>query len=136
MNAHDDLRGEVLMERHFDRDTLAETRTAVYSSAVEAGAPDERAWAFTTSVAEGMNNAIMHGGGSGEVTMCRAGTDGVVAEVRDWGNAEPFEIPSKPPPPGGMGGRGLWLASQLCDRVMVLRGWRGTSLILELSFAT
>ena len=136
MNAHDDLRGEVLMERHFDRDTLAETRAAVYSSVVEAGAPDERARGFTISVAEGMNNAVIHGGGTGDVTMCRTGGDRVVAEVRDWGNAEPFEIPLKPPPPATMGGRGLWLASQLCDRVRVLRGWRGTSLILELSLAT
>ena len=131
----DVVRGDVLLECHFDRESLSAARSAVYSSVVAAGAPDGPAMAFTTGVAEGMNNAIVHGSGSGDVTVWQTGTAAVAAEVHDLGSGGPFEVPAKPPPPERLGGRGLWLASQLCDRVLVLSGRRGTSVILELSFA-
>ena len=132
----DVVRGDVLLECHFDRESLSAARSAVYSSVVAAGAPDGPAMAFTTGVAEGMKQRDRARQWVRRVTtVWQTGTAAVAAEVHDLGSGGPFDVPAKPPPPERLGGRGLWLASQLCDRVLVLSGRRGTSVILELSFA-
>jgi anti-sigma regulatory factor (Ser/Thr protein kinase) len=125
--------GVVLLQQGFDVRDLVEVREQVHLTCVAAGLPGARAEGFSASINEAMTNAIVHGGQVREVTVSM-GQDGVRADVVDDGRAERFEVPSRPPPPEYTGGRGLWIASQLCDRVRISTDEPGTRVVLETDF--
>ncbi len=120
----------VLLQQRFDVDDLADVREQVHLTCVAAGLPGARAEGFSASINEAMTNAIVHGGQVREV-MVSMGRDSVRADVVDDGRAGRFEVPARPPAPEHVGGRGLWIASQLCDRVRIDTGERGTRVVLE-----
>ena len=124
----------VLLRQRFDVGDLVDVREQVHLTCVAAGLSGSRAEGFAASVNEAMTNAIVHGGPEREVTVALA-DDGVRADVQDNGSADPFAVPSRPPPPELMGGRGLWIASQLCDRVSIATRVPGTYTVLETDFA-
>ncbi len=125
--------GELVRRQAFDRDTFQELRASVRRWAVVAGANADQAESFTYAVNEGLINAISHGHGGGDLTIRRAGGWRLVAVIEDRHPQQPFPVPTSRPAPTALGGRGLWLASQLCDKVTVEEGTVGTRLILELS---
>lgn len=127
---------QTVLRRRFDLTTLAGTRAAVRLSIVELGVAGDRVPAFIVAVGEAMNNAIRHGAGSGEITLHRDVDGCVVAEIRDRGHARPFAVPAVAPPADRPGGRGLWMASQLCDRIAIDTGEDGTAVTLELRVAS
>jgi serine/threonine-protein kinase RsbW len=116
----------------FDRDSFQDVRATVRKWALAAGADADQAESFTYAVNEGLINAITHGHGGGELTLRRAGGWQLVAVIEDRNPQQRFAVPATPPAPAALGGRGLWLASQLCDTVTVEEGTVGTRLVLEL----
>ena len=70
------------------------------------------------SVHEVVSNSIRHGGGAGTLHLWRD-DDALVCEVRDGGRIDDPLVGRERPEFGRAGGRGLWLANQLCDLVQV-----------------
>jgi anti-sigma regulatory factor (Ser/Thr protein kinase) len=119
-----------LLVQPFDSSSLAGTRRLIRQWLAESGLQADRAEAFTFAINEGLINAIMHGGGGGDVTVERAGGR-LVATVEDRRPTEPFSLPTRLPPPEALGGRGLWLATGSCDAIRLESGPQGLRLILE-----
>ncbi len=119
----------VLLQRHFDIESLSRTRRLIEAKLVAAGLGPSRAATFLFAINEGLINAIMHGGGSGEFTLTRQ-DERLVAIVEDLRPTEPFEMPAELPPPDAIGGRGLWLAARACHGIRMEPGSRGLRLIL------
>ena len=63
-------------------------------------------------------NTVRHGGGEGTLSIWREG-DAVVCEVRDRGRIEDPLAGRVEPAAGAVGGRGLWMANQLCELVQI-----------------
>ncbi|WP_214407148.1 ATP-binding protein [Pseudonocardia lacus] len=124
--------GRPAAQRPFDLSTLAEVRGTVTTVAAAAGLVPEDVADLVLAVNELASNSIEHGPGAGVLRMWDRDGD-VVAEVFDGGHMEvPFPGLTLPPPRGERG-RGLWLASELCD---VLQVWsapgEGTTIRLTL----
>ena len=76
-------------------------------------------------------NSVQHGGGSGTLRIWRDG--GVlVCEVRDRGHFDDPLADRRRPAPTRDGGRGLWLANQLCDLVQLRSFASGTTIRLHM----
>ena len=123
-----------LLDQPFDSTSLAGTRRLIRQRLAESGLQPDRAEAFTFAINEGLINAIMHGGGGGDVTVERAGGR-LVATVEDRRPTPPFALPTRLPPPDALGGRGLWLATGSCDAIRLESGRQGLRLILEVDLA-
>jgi len=102
----------------FDADSLADVRELVTSRAAEAGLRPDRTDALVLAVNEIATNSIRHGGGSGVI---RTWDDGsfLLFQVEDAGRIDAPLAGRRQPVPDQPGGRGLWLANQLCDLVQV-----------------
>ena len=46
----------------------------------------------------------------------------LICEVADWGRIDDLLVGRVLPPLDGLGGRGVWLANQLCDLVQLRSG--------------
>ncbi|MGI9002480.1 MAG: ATP-binding protein [Pseudonocardia sp.] len=102
----------------FGPDALPQLRHLVASLAGASGMRAERVADVVLAVNELASNSVEHGPGSGRLQVWN--DTGFVAEVLDSGRMEvPFPGMALPPPEGARG-RGLWLASELCD---VLQAW-------------
>jgi anti-sigma regulatory factor (Ser/Thr protein kinase) len=120
-----------LLEHSFDGTTLGYTRRLVRTWLAAAGLPTDRAENFTFAINEGLINAIMHGGGRGDLTLER-NRGRLVATVEDRRPTQPFELPTRLPEPEAVGGRGLWLATGSCDAIRLESGRQGLRLVLEM----
>jgi anti-sigma regulatory factor (Ser/Thr protein kinase) len=88
--------------------------------------PVEQAESLELAASELATNAVVHGGGSGGVALW-ADPATAVLEVTSPGRlAEPLSGRLRPPP-GHVGGAGLYLVHQLCDLVQVRSGPGGTT---------
>jgi len=125
---------EVLLRERIGMDNLAAVRGQVRAAALAAGLPRDLTESLTMATSECMANAIMHGGRIRTVTVSVVDNVGVIAEVFDNGYAPTFSPPAHAPPADRTGGRGLLLASTLCDRMSVNTGRDGTTLVLEMDF--
>jgi anti-sigma regulatory factor (Ser/Thr protein kinase) len=76
-------------------------------------------------VDEMVSNSLLHGGGSGVLRMWREPTE-VLCEISDAGSITDPLVGRENPAVDRLGGRGLWLANQLCDLVQVRSGGSGT----------
>lgn len=102
----------------FDRGQLADVRRRVERAAAQAGilAPD--AADLVIAASELAANSVAHGGGSGTLrTWQDAGR--LLIEFEDGGSIEEPLAGRVRPQPTQEGGRGLWLANQLCDLVQI-----------------
>lgn len=104
--------------RAFDVDSLRELRAMLAVHAVRAGLSQERTADLLLAVNEVATNSILHGGGRGTLSIWRH-HDALVCEVRDEGRIEDPLAGRRRPPSDSRGGRGLWLANQLCELVQV-----------------
>ncbi len=114
----------------FGLSELAEVRRCV-TAAAERVRMDRREVAdLVTAVSELAANSVMHGGGSGTLRIWRE--DGcLLAEVTDPGRIEEPLVGRVRPDISQEGGRGLWLANQLCDLVQIRSGAGGTTVRLH-----
>ena len=113
---------------------LAVLRSFVAEEAHGAGLTSERLGDLVLAANEIVANSLAHGGGRGTVRLwTEPGT--VVCEVRDVGHLDDPMAGRRRPPITAPGGRGLWLANQLCDLVQIRSGDDGTVIRLHLAIS-
>ena len=103
---------------HFSLDDLPELRDLVTIRASTAGLGRDRALDLTLAVNEIVTNSICHGGERGTLRIW-TDPESVVCEVSDSGHLDSALIGRVAPVPSVRGGRGIWLANQLCDLVQI-----------------
>src|SRR3954447_2695009 len=115
----------------FGLSELAEVRACVTVAAERAGMEPVAVADLVTATSELAANSITHGGGAGILRLWIE--DGrLLAEVEDRGRIEEPLVGRLRPSITQEGGRGLWLANQLCDLVQIRSGERGTVVRLHL----
>ncbi len=117
---------------HFDRTGLRAVRAIASERARLAELDSERAEDLVLAVSELAANSILHGGGEGTLEIWRE-RDQVVCEVRDAGRIRDPLVGRQRPSPEQAGGRGLWIANQVCDLVQIRSGKAGTQVRLRMS---
>jgi anti-sigma regulatory factor (Ser/Thr protein kinase) len=112
----------VTLDQRFDVRTLRILRETVAAHASAAGMPEERALDVMLAVHELAANAVRHGGGTGRMRMNVTAGE-LVCQVSDPG--PDAAVPEQPWPyePG----HGLWLVSQVADRITVDSGPAGST---------
>ncbi|WP_432939295.1 anti-sigma factor RsbA family regulatory protein [Kribbella sp. CA-253562] len=118
-------------ERHeFGRGDLNAVRRRVNAAARSLGLPEERIEDLELALHEICTNTVRFGGGGGTLSWWTA--DGrLICDVADRGRIDNLLVGRVLPPVEGLGGRGVWLANQLCDLVQVRSGSAGTQVRLH-----
>jgi anti-sigma regulatory factor (Ser/Thr protein kinase) len=118
-------------ERHeFRRGDLNAVRRRVNAAARSLGLPEDRIEDLELALHEICTNTVRFGGGSGTLSWWTA--DGqLICDVADSGRIDNLLVGRILPPVDGLGGRGVWLANQLCDLVQVRSGSTGTQVRLH-----
>jgi len=109
----DDVLGVVRVE--YGR--LGLIRWIVRRHAGNAGLTEQDVDSLVLATTEVATNTLVHAGGTGELRVWRNGAT-LVCEVRDKGHIDD-PLVGRVSPADGEGGRGVWLAMQLCDLVQV-----------------
>jgi anti-sigma regulatory factor (Ser/Thr protein kinase) len=117
-------------ELSFELRELTEVRRRVAAAAERAGLDPLGVADLVTATSELAANSVMHGGGRGTLRLWYEGAD-LLAEVEDRGRIEEPLVGRLRPGIAQEGGRGLWLANQLCDLVQIRSGEEGTTVRLH-----
>jgi anti-sigma regulatory factor (Ser/Thr protein kinase) len=105
--------------------TLGRARRLVAEFATDHGLTSQQVEDLVLAANEIATNSVRYGGGSGRLTLWAA--DGaVVCETSDAGHLVDALAGRLAPPPDAVGGRGLWIANQLCDLVQIRSSPAGT----------
>jgi anti-sigma regulatory factor (Ser/Thr protein kinase) len=107
-----------VQELQFDAESLAELRQLVATRAADAGLNPSRANDLVLAVNEVATNSVRHGGGLGMLRVWM-GTRWLVCEIEDEGWIGDPLVGREEPASDQSGGRGLWIANQVCDLVQV-----------------
>jgi anti-sigma regulatory factor (Ser/Thr protein kinase) len=110
---------------------LSEVRRRVSAAGERAGMDARTVADLVTAASELAANSVMHGGGTGTLRLWRE-NGALLAEVEDEGRIEEQMVGRLRPGVTQEGGRGLWLANQLCDLVQIRSGEAGTVVRLHL----
>ena len=121
-------------ELRFDVETLDSVRAAVAAEAVAAGMDAGRAEDLALAVDELGANSVRYGGGLGTLRVWREAV-AVVCEIRDAGRIDDPLTGRVRPGPHAPGGRGLWLANELCDLVQLRSFADGVAVRLHMRLA-
>lgn len=117
-----------LLSRSFEGERVAMLRRLVAKCAADAGLTEVRCQDAVLAVDEIVTNAVAHGGGSGHLELWTA--DGFLwFKITDWGTGLSAPPAWTPPSPTGIGGRGLWIARQISDRLTIDSGPSGTVVV-------
>jgi anti-sigma regulatory factor (Ser/Thr protein kinase) len=109
----------------FGLEQLSEVRRRVTAAGERAGMDPRAVADLVTAASELAANSVMHGGGTGTLRLWRD-DDSLLAEVEDAGLIEEPLVGRLRPGLTQEGGRGLWLANQLCELVQIRSGGGGT----------
>ncbi|GGN70521.1 hypothetical protein GCM10010112_37100 [Actinoplanes lobatus] len=123
----------VPLDRAFGRDDITILRHEITRLLGAAGLAGDRLDGFVLAVNEVITNVVLHAGGQGRVVL-RIDGGSVWCVVTDAGPGIPGAYLDRVRTPGTfeVGGRGLWLAHQLCDEVTTATGPIGTSIGLRI----
>jgi anti-sigma regulatory factor (Ser/Thr protein kinase) len=123
-----------LIDRLFGREEITLVRHEVSGSLTAAGLAGDRLHGFVLAVNEVVTNVVLHAGGQGRITLRLAGGS-AWCTVTDSGPGIPARYVRPPAVPEAfeVGGRGIWLAHQLCDEVTVATGPIGTTIGLRVA---
>ena len=126
--------GSQLIDRRFGRAEITFVRHEVSGQLTAAGLTGERLQGFVLAVNEVATNVVLHAGGQGRIRLWLAGGS-AWCTVTDSGPGIPARYLSDPEVPGAfeVGGRGIWLAYQLCDEVTMASGPIGTTVSLRIA---
>lgn len=116
----------------FGIDGVRDVRPVALRVAASAGLDDVAADNFALATHELAVNSVLHGGGFGSARLWASGST-AVAEVCDAGRIDAPMVGRIRPAPEQEGGRGVWLANQLCDLVQIRSGTRGTVLRIHVT---
>jgi anti-sigma regulatory factor (Ser/Thr protein kinase) len=109
----------------FTRAELRDVRSLVLEQSALAGLADDRSDDLALAVHELATNSVRHGGGRGTLRVWR-GAAGVVCEVQDRGVVKDPLVGRRTVSDRAEGGRGVWMANQLCDLVQLRTSAGGT----------
>lgn len=118
----------------FEGGPLYELRGAVTAQAEQAGLDQDRTADLLLAVNEVATNSVRHGGGAGTLRVWRE-PGALVCQVSDQGRITDPLVGRSRPPAERMGGRGVWLANQLCDLVQIRSSDLGTTVRLRMDMA-
>jgi anti-sigma regulatory factor (Ser/Thr protein kinase) len=123
-----------LLDRRFGRDEIAVVRHEASGRLAAAGLAGDRLQGFVLAVNEVITNVVLHAGGQGRAVLWLAGGS-AWCTVTDSGPGIPehYLRPVVMPEAFEVGGRGIWLAHQLCDEVTVATGPIGTTIGLRIA---
>jgi anti-sigma regulatory factor (Ser/Thr protein kinase) len=127
--------GSQLLDRRFGRDEIAVVRHEVSGRLNAAGLAGDRLHGFVLAVNEVITNVVLHAGGQGRVVLWLTGGS-AWCTVTDSGPGIParyLATDTDVPEAFETGGRGIWLAHQLCDEVTVATGPIGTTIGLRIA---
>jgi len=113
---------------------LSRVRMLVREAGVAAGIPAAKVAALVVAVNEIAGNAIRYGGGFATITL-RGLLGLLLVEISDDGPGLPPDLVIVRPAADAVGGRGLWLAYRLCERVDMLSSAAGLTVRLHASLA-
>jgi anti-sigma regulatory factor (Ser/Thr protein kinase) len=105
-------------EFRFTDRNLRALRAHVAAAAAALGFGLEQTGDVVLAVDEVATNSYRYGGGGGTLRTWASGGD-LVCEVRDGGQLSDPLVGRRRPSSDQIGGRGLWIANQLCDLVQV-----------------
>ena len=114
----------------FEVGGLGEVRRRAAAAAEEAGMSPREVADVVTATSELAANSVMHGGGSGSLRLW-SDQERLLVEVEDRGRIEDPLAGRVRPDVSQKGGRGLWLANELCDLVQIRSDQRGTTVRLH-----
>lgn len=123
----------VALDQRFVRGDLYAVRAAVAAHASELGGAQQDVENLVIVASELATNAIVHGGGRGRLRLWTV--DGMIAmQVADDGPgfADAEHAGLRRQDPAAPGGRGLWLARQLCTQVRIRADGTGTEVMVAL----
>ncbi|OAA26655.1 anti-sigma regulatory factor (Ser/Thr protein kinase) [Frankia sp. EI5c] len=117
--------GDEITALPFTAGTLLAARQQVLLYATKSGVPADRVSDLELAIHEILTNSVRHGGGAG---LLRVWTEQatLVCEVSDRGQVRDALAGHRAPALDAEGGRGLWLAHQLCDLVQLRSSPAGT----------
>jgi anti-sigma regulatory factor (Ser/Thr protein kinase) len=119
------------LEFSFGSRTLHTVRQFIAQHAAAYELEPERADDFVVAVNEIATNSVRYGSGEGLVRVWHE-NDALVCDVRDRGRIDQPLVGRLRPPRGADGGRGLWMANQLCDLVQLRSRRSGTVVRLHM----
>ncbi|MEU4423680.1 ATP-binding protein [Actinoplanes sp. NPDC024001] len=124
----------VLLDRSFGHDDITVLRHEVAEHLAAVGLGSDRRHGYLLAVNEVITNVVLHAGGAGRLVL-RIEDGSLWCVVTDSGPGIPGNYLSdlRAPEAYEVGGRGLWLAHQLCDEVTTATGPIGTSIGLRMS---
>lgn len=105
---------------------LPAVRGHVAAVAQSLGFSREQVGDVVLAVDEVATNSYRHGGGAGTLRTWEPDGGGLTCEIRDGGRFSDPMVGRRRPPVDQIGGRGLWIANQLCDLVQVRSTGAGT----------
>lgn len=114
------------------RSELSEVRAIVRAHARDAGLSQARADDLVLAVSEVAANTLRHTPGPGALSIWHDDAE-IVCEIRDGGVITDPMAGRRAPPPGALGGHGLWLVHQVCDLVELSSGAGGTTVRMHIS---
>lgn len=115
--------------------SLPALRRSVRAAAEAAGlAPAERVDDMVLAASEIGANSVLHGGGSGRLAIW-SDASALWCEVSDAGHIDDPLIGRRRARLDDQGGRGIWIAHQVCDLVQVRTGTAGTTVRLRMVLA-
>jgi anti-sigma regulatory factor (Ser/Thr protein kinase) len=118
----------------FGKADLREVRRLVSERARTAGLDVRRGEDLVLAVCELATNSVQHGGGEGSLRVWDV-DGGLCCEVRDSGRIDDPLVGRERPPLEQVGGRGVWIAHQLCDLVRLRSDEQGTRVRVQMAIA-
>lgn len=124
--------GGPVEELSFGESGAGEVRRFVGERARRAGLDGQRLDDLVLAANEVATNSIRHGGGEGTVSLW-SDDDVLVCDLRDSGRFEEPLAGRRRPSGSKAGGRGLWIANQLCDLVQIRSNEAGSLVRLRMA---
>jgi anti-sigma regulatory factor (Ser/Thr protein kinase) len=123
-----------LLDRKFGREEITVVRHQVADHLTAAGLGGDRLQGFVLAVNEVITNVVLHAGGHGRIVLWLT-RDSAWCTVTDSGTGIPERYLGPPEVPQAfeVGGRGIWLAYQLCDEVTMATGPIGTTVGMRIT---
>ena len=114
---------------------LSAIRTLVHRCAREAGLSEPRAIDLVLAVSEIAANTVRHARSAGTLDIWHD-TEEIVCQVKDKGYIRDPLAGTRRPTADAMGGHGLWLVNQVCDRVEMRSDENGTVIRVHMFLKT